>query len=343
MTTDTSVDPLSVVDQPRLHAFLSTLADTGPDLAVGVLSGGLSNLTYVASTGGHQYVVRRRPLGAVPKGAHDMAREYRVQAALQGTDLPLARTYGFCADESVLGAPGYVMSLVPGRVLHTRADAADLTAGQAKAVCSDVVDTLVRLHAIDVEAVGLAELGRPAGFVRRRIAGWIAQWRAAEHRDLPLVEALEQHLLDAVPPHTDETLVHGDYRLGNMIIDVEHARIAALLDWEMSTLGDPLTDLAHLLVYWESSRGRQTHDSQTIAAQPGFATGAELVAAYATASGRDVSALDFYLAFEHWRAAVIKEGIYTRHVQGNQAGAEGVGDSVLRHLEEAADLLGVTR
>lgn len=341
MTTDTSVDPLSVVDQPKLLRFLSTVADTGPDLQLEVLSGGLSNLTYVARTGGHGYVVRRRPLGAVPKGAHDMGREYRVQAALQSTGLPLARTYGYCEDESVLGAPGYVMSLVPGRVMHTRADAADLDVAQAERICRDVVDTLVRLHAVDVAAVGLAELGRPAGFVRRRIASWIAQWRTVEHRDLPLVEALEQHLLAAVPQHTDETLVHGDYRLGNMIIDVQRPGIAALLDWEMSTLGDPLTDLAHLLVYWESPRGRQTHDSQTIASLPGFATGAELAAAYAGASGRDVSELDFYLAFEHWRAAVIKEGIYTRHVHGNQAGAEGVGDSVLRHLEEAADLLGV--
>jgi aminoglycoside phosphotransferase (APT) family kinase protein len=201
---------------------------------------------------------------------------------------------------------------------------------------------LDQLHRVDVNAVGLGDLGRPDGFVARRIGRWLDQWQRSEHRDHPLVEPLAQQLADAVPAHTDSTLVHGDYRLGNMLITTaDEPRVAAVLDWEMSTLGDPLTDLAHLLVYWEPTRGRRTHESQMIAQHPGFLTGAELAERYAERSGRDLSDLDFYLAFENWRAAIIKEAIYIRTTRGDHPAAEGddLGESVARHLEEAADLL----
>jgi aminoglycoside phosphotransferase (APT) family kinase protein len=185
-------------------------------------------------------------------------------------------------------------------------------------------------------------LGRPEGFVARRIQRWLDQWHRSDHRDHPLIEPLAEELRAAVPARTDSTLVHGDYRLGNMLIDLDGPpKVAALLDWELSTLGDPLTDLAHLLVYWDRTRGRLTHESQRIAEHPGFFDSAQLIERYAAHSGRDVSNLDFYLAFEHWRAAIIKEAIYMRTTSGNQPEAEGedLGETVGRHLEEAADIL----
>ena len=175
------------------------------------------------------------------------------------------------------------------------------------------MDVLDRLHWVDPARVGLSDLGRPEGFVARRIGRWLEQWGRGPHREQPLVDRLGAQLSAAVPAHADATIVHGDYRLGNMLVATDDpVRVSAVLDWELSTLGDPLTDLAHLLVYWEPTCGRVTHESQAIAGHPGFLTGAELAARYAELSGRRVDGLDFYLAFEHWRAAIIKEAIFQR-------------------------------
>jgi len=351
MTDD--ADLIALVDRDRLRQFLAEVAPVGEDLTVEILSGGRSNLTYLVASGAHEYIVRRRPVGAVAAGAHDMEREHRVQAALAGSGLPVASRFGVSDDESVVGAPFYVMSRVRGSVFHRRSDVADVSPEAAAAVSKATVEVLHQLHAIDVAAVGLGALGRPEGFVRRRIGRWLQAWRASEHRDHPLVEPIGAQLASAVPERTASTLVHGDYRLGNMLVDLDGAAptIAAVLDWEMSTLGDPLTDLAHLLVYWDRTRGRLTHDSQTIAEHPGFLSSSDLAERYATLSGRDIADLDFYLAFEHWRAAIIKEGIYVRTGGVHGEASEGadrdrdrdrddLGSTVSRHLEEAEDILG---
>ncbi len=356
---------LGLVDLVGLGRFLAetgvALDDRDPGgaaLEVSVLSGGLSNLTYLVRSGGHEHVVRRRPMGHVAPGAHDMRREFTVLSALQPTGVPIPVVYGFSDDETIVGAPFYAMSRVRGSVFHRRADVTGLKVHEARAISEAVVDVLDRLHRVEPAAVGLGALGRPEGFVARRISRWMAQWEQAEHRDHPAVERLGRRLLELVPAHADATLVHGDYRLGNMLIDLEldpGPGVAAVLDWEMSTLGDPLTDLAHLIVYWDRTRGRLTHESQLIAEHPGFASSSELAKGYARATGRDLSGLDFYLAFEHWRAAIIKEGIFTRQrslgrdanapVPDGDGGDGGetveLGESVGRHLEEAADLLSV--
>jgi aminoglycoside phosphotransferase (APT) family kinase protein len=271
-----------------------------------------------------------------------MAREYKVLAALQGSEIPSPEVFGFCDDETIVGAPFYVMSCVHGSVFHRPEDVSGLSSVEAGRISLAVVNVLDQLHRIDPQAVGLHDLGRPGRFVSRRIGRWLEQWRRGPHRDHPQVELLGDRLAAAAPSQADATLVHGDFRLGNMLIAVDQpAPVAALLDWEMSTLGDPLTDLAHLLVYWEPTRGRVTHESQMIARHPGFLTGAELANRYAFVSGRDVSRLDFYLAFEHWRAAIIKEAIFMRASQGLDPAGPGIelGESVDRHLDEAADLL----
>jgi aminoglycoside phosphotransferase (APT) family kinase protein len=186
--------------------------------------------------------------------------------------------------------------------------------------------------------VNLSDLGRPEGFVARRISRWTEQWRAADKREQPLVEKLGLDLARRVPTVTDSTLVHGDYRLGNMLVQLDPPRITAILDWEMSTLGDPLTDLAHLLAYWDRQRGRLTHPSQLIAERPGFVSSSTLAENYASLSGRSISAIDFYVAFEHWRAAIIKEGIFTRSRREGRPDHE-IGDSVAAHLDVAADII----
>jgi aminoglycoside phosphotransferase (APT) family kinase protein len=334
-------DVLALVDRSRLQAWLGSVAPLGGDIDVSVLSGGSSNLTYSIRSGAHQYVLRRRPLGKV--AAHDMGREHRVQAALQDSGVPLATVYGYTEDESLVGAPCYVMSRVAGAIFERRADVDTLSPQQTAGISAAVIATLDKLHRVDAEAVGLGTLGRPDQFVARRIGRWLDQWNRSDHSDQPMVERLSEHLAAQVPQHTDSTIVHGDYRLGNMLIDVETASVAAVLDWELSTLGDPLTDLAHLIVYWEPSRGRRTHDSQTIAEQPGFWNGAELAKNYAQLGGRDLTHLDFYLAFENWRAAIIKEGIASRRRSGAVPGSpDELARSVPLHLAEAAELLGVS-
>jgi aminoglycoside phosphotransferase (APT) family kinase protein len=337
-----TTEVLGLVDHDKLASFIESVAPTGATFDVEVLSGGMSNLTYLVTSGDHEYVVRRRPLGKVAAGAHDMGREYRVLAALRDTELPIPRAFGFCDDESVIGAPFYVMSRVHGHVFHRPDDVKDLTPAQTAAISAAVVNVLKQLHGVDYKAVGLGELGRPEGFVGRRITRWLDQWNRVEHRDHPMLESLSPRLQAALPEQADSTLVHGDYRLGNMLIAIDDpVRVTAVLDWEMSTLGDPLTDLAHLMVYWDPTRGRVTHEAQLIAQQPGFVTSSELARHYGEITGRSLEHLDFYLAFEHWRAAIIKEGIYMRRVNAGQVdeSTEEFGATVERHLEETAELL----
>jgi aminoglycoside phosphotransferase (APT) family kinase protein len=337
-----STDVLALVDVDRLTAWLSELGLLEGPLDVRELSGGNSNLTYLVRTGQRELIVRRRPLGPVPKGAHDMRREFRVLGALGPTGIPVPQVHGYWDDDSLVGAPAYVMDRVRGVVLHEPQDAAGVGASTAATLCDAIVDVLVDIHAVDPAAVGLADFGRPEGFVARRITRWLDQWQRSEHRDQPLVESLAATLAEQVPAVTASTLVHGDYRLGNLIVDVGDAPgVAAVLDWEMSTLGDPLTDLAHLMAYWDRQRGHVTHPSQLIAELPGFVPSAALAERYAQRSGRSTEAIDFYLAFEHWRAAIIKEGIFSRSVRQGTPD-EMIGDSVAAHLAVAAEILAGT-
>jgi aminoglycoside phosphotransferase (APT) family kinase protein len=334
----------SVVDADALVRFLvaQDLAGAGEAVDVRLLSGGRSNLTFSLRVGPRELVLRRRPLGSVARGANDMAREYRAQAALQGSRVPVARVYAFSDDESIAGAPFYVMDRVAGVVWDQPEDVAGVPEAEGDACSRAVIEALVELHAIDYEVVGLGAHGRPDRFLERRIGRWLEQWRDGATRDLPLAEDVGRRLLDALPPEAAPGLVHGDYRLGNVIIAEDSSRaVKAVLDWEMSTIGDRLTDVAHLLIYWDTTRGRVTHPAQRLAGTHGFWAGTRMGESYLAASGAEVDDLDFYLAFEHWRAAVIKEGIHARTVAGNTRGEgfEGIGEQVPLHLEEADELL----
>ncbi len=318
--SDTSADPPGL-DLARLRDRLDRDlpgAVRGP-LRAELIEGGRSNLTYVLSDGASRWVLRRPPLGHVLATAHDMAREYRVMTALRPTAVPVPDTLLLVEDPEVIGATWYLMSYVPG-IAHR--DAAALTAlgpQRVRALALSLADTLVRLHAIDPAQVGLADFGRPEGFLARQLRRWSTQLAASRSRELPGIDELHTLLTERLPDSPAPTLVHGDYRLDNVLVD-EADEITAVLDWEMSTLGDPLTDLGLLVMYTELA-GAGGGIIPAAATAPGYPTAGELVERYAAGSGRDVSALGWYVAFASFKLAVVAEGIHYRYQQGKTLGA----------------------
>ncbi|HET6636759.1 MAG TPA: phosphotransferase family protein [Streptomyces sp.] len=316
-----------------LGRFAAHLARERPGLLAGplkaeVIQGGRSNLTYRVTDGVGTWVVRRPPLGHVLATAHDMHREHRVISALHETDVPVPRTVLLCEDPDVLGAPFYVMEHVSGTPYRTAGELAQLGAGRTRELVLALPDTLVALHAVDPAAVGLADFGRPEGFLDRQLRRWGTQLEASRNRDLPGIDALRERLARTVPRSEAPAVVHGDFRLDNVLADSD-GRITAVLDWEMSTLGDPLTDLGLLVMY---SRQPSLPDSpiSTTREAPGHPEPAELIERYAAGSGRDVRRIGWYTAFAYFKLAVILEGIHYRFTLGQTVGAgfDRIGDLV---------------
>ncbi|MEU3688842.1 phosphotransferase [Streptomyces narbonensis] len=311
---------------------------TGP-LEARLIEGGRSNLTYVVTDGTGRWVVRRPPLGHVLATAHDMRREHRVISALAGTGVPVPRTVLFCEDESVLGAPFYVMEFVEGTPYRSAQELAPLGPERTRAAVLGLVDTLVDLHAVDPAAVGLGDFGRPEGFLDRQLRRWGKQLDASRGRDLAGIDELHSALGRALPDSPQPTVIHGDYRLDNVLIDGDD-RIRAVLDWEMSTLGDPLTDLG-LLVMYSTPLDLPDSPVSTTATAPGHPSAAELVERYAARSGRDTSALAWYTAFAWFKLAVILEGIHYRWTLGQTVGAgfDRIGELVPVFIEHGLTTL----
>jgi aminoglycoside phosphotransferase (APT) family kinase protein len=289
-----------------------------------VISGGLSNVTYRLRCSGQQLVLRRPPLGPALPRAHDMQREYRVISALRSTAVPVPETIAFCGDPDVLGAPFYAMREVDGVVIRAPEQAGSLTVAQRRIISEALVDVLVDLHDVDVDAVGLSDYGRHGGYAARQLRTWSAQWERSRTRELPDMERLIARLAEAAPIVDETTLVHGDYRLDNTIVRTgERPEIAAVLDWELSTLGDPVADLATLLTYWHD---QGDHDRAAVlvavglTAHPGFLTTGELAQRYAARTGRDLSHLDAHLALAAMKLGVILEGVHARYLNGTAIG-----------------------
>jgi aminoglycoside phosphotransferase (APT) family kinase protein len=295
-------------------------------LAFSFLSGGRSNLTYRVDGGGRSWVLRRPPLGHVLPTAHDMAREHRVLTALRDTGLPVPRTRALCTDEAVNGAPFYVMDFAPGVVIEEEMPAGYATTPAARRrIGAALMRTLAELHAVDWRAAGLEGFGRPEGYLARQVRRWSEQWQRSKASEVPEIDELIRRLEAALPATQASTLVHGDWRLGNVALDpADPGRVVAIFDWEMATLGDPLADVGYTLVYWgeagdaPGSRGPGRYASVTTA--PGFHTRAELVEEYSRASGRDVASVDFYEVLALYKLAVISEGAYARWRAGKTAG-----------------------
>ncbi len=331
------------IDAARVAGFFAAHVPGG-DVPLGfeLISGGRSNLTYLVRGGGREWVLRRPPLGHVLATAHDMAREHRVLAALADTDVPVARPLALCEDATVNGAPFYVMEYRPGVVVHDR-----LPAGYAerpedrRRIGAALVSTLARLHAIDFAAVGLGDFGRPDGYLERQVRRWATQWEGNKTSELPIVDALLARLGRALPTSPAPTIVHGDYRLGNVALDpADPGRIVAVFDWEMATLGDPLADLGYLLIYWsEPGDAPLAGAFSTATAAPGFPSRAEMVEEYARRSGRAVDAVDFYQVLALTKLAVISEGIYKRHTIGKDVGATSPALRVTAALAERAQAI----
>lgn len=317
------------LDLVRLAGWLPTvLAAAGPQLRAELIAGGRSNLTYTLTDGEQTWILRRPPLGHVLATAHDMGREYRVMAALRDTDVPVPRTVAFCPDAEVLGAPFYLMERVVGTPYRRAAELAALGPDRTRRIALGLVDTLTRLHAVDPDAVGLADFGRPDGFLARQLQRWRTQLEASRSRELPAADALYDALAADVPAPSATGIVHGDYRLDNVLMD-DDDRPAAVIDWEMATLGDPLTDLALLVVY-QRLGGLLGPLGLDAATAPGYLTEEQVRARYAAGSDRDMSRLGWYLGLASYKLAGILEGIHLRHRRGQTVGDgfAGIGEAV---------------
>lgn len=315
-----SADHPPGLDLDRLRALLER---ERPGLVRGPLTGrliegGRSNLTYALSDGTSKWVVRRPPLGHVLATAHDMKREHRVISALHPTSVPVPAPVLLCEDEEVLGAPFYMMEFVAGTPYRTSAQLAPLGERRVRGAVLSLVDTLVELHAVGPGEVGLGDFGRPEGYLDRQLRRWGKQLDASRDRELPGIDELHAALGRGLPGSPAATVVHGDYRLDNVLIGADD-RITAILDWEMSTLGDPLTDLG-LLVMYSRSLDLPNSPVSTTAEAPGHPAPEELIERYAARSGRDVSAVSWYEAFAFFKLAVILEGIHYRFTLGQTVG-----------------------
>jgi aminoglycoside phosphotransferase (APT) family kinase protein len=315
------------LDPARLRTYL---AQHRPDLAGGVratlITGGRSNLTYHVRVGARDLVLRRPPLGHVLATAHDMGREYRVISALADTPVPVPSTVLLCPDPDVIGAPFYLMSRVDGVVYRSRAQTDPLGGDGRRDLAYAMMDVLAALHSVDPEAVGLADFGHPDGFLTRQVRRWSGQLDKSRSRPLPGVDALRDRLAASVPPGSGRAgVVHGDYRLDNLMCAPDGPRVRAVLDWEMATLGDPLTDLGLLLTYWDVLGGASAGAARGVVAEglgpvAGFPSGAELIKRYAAGSPVDVGPLNWHVALGCFKLAVIAEGIYYRYRLGQTVG-----------------------
>jgi aminoglycoside phosphotransferase (APT) family kinase protein len=311
------------VDLARLQPWFAAHVEgaTVAPLHASLISGGRSNLTYSVGDDTHEWVLRRPPLGHVLPTAHDMAREYTVLSALAGSDVPVPRTLAFCDDDAVNDAPFYVMEKVDGEILRTPAQLASLPAADARRCSEELIDVLVAIHAVDYRAAGLSEFGHPDGYVERQVRRWGEQWERSKSRELPEIEELARRLRAALPDSPAPTIVHGDYRLDNTMLAADDpGRIVAVLDWEMATLGDPLSDVGLFLVYWGRDQVNLGDADPSKSPGAGFLTRAEVADHYATASGRDVSQLDFYEMLASYKLAIILEGIHARYLMGKTVG-----------------------
>lgn len=317
MTDVLDLLPLQVLSPALVHA---TGDDRWAQAEVGLISGGKSNLTFLLSCPAGELILRRPPTGELLPSAHDMVREAQVQIALADTAVPTAGV--LLVDRGdLLGFPFYVMEKVPGHVLR-----GDLPPGyattvdQRRAMGEVFADTLALLHGVDYRAAGLGDYGRPEGFMGRQVRRWTSQWASSRFHDVPVIDELAARLGAAVPAQQRATIVHGDYRLDNVVLDLDNpGRIRAVLDWELSTLGDPLTDLALLLLFWRQHGEPELSLIPGVTHLPGFPTRADMLSRYAETAAVDLSDIDWYLAFAHFKFAVITQGVAAR----SRAGAMG--------------------
>src|SRR5208282_1907576 len=309
------------LDLAKLEPFLRLhFPDEAGPLTVRQFPGGHSNLTYSLLLGSRELVLRRPPFGSKVKSAHDMGREFRVLSKLHAAYPPAPEVLLYCDNDSILGAPFYVMEPIRGIILRKELpQGLDFSPQLAKRLKESFLDNLATLHGLDYAAVGLADLGKPQGYLERQVRGWIERYHGSKTHEIPEIEALSNWIQQRMPASGAAALIHNDYKYDNVVLDPNDlTKIIGVLDWEMCTIGDPLTDLGTALAYWvdagDPPEMLETRWGPTN--YPGSLTRAELVKLYAQKSNRDVSHMPFYLAFARFKIAVIVQQIYFRYHQG---------------------------
>jgi aminoglycoside phosphotransferase (APT) family kinase protein len=319
---DPAVEGIEV--EPVSDWIAGHVEEAEPPFRFDLIAGGRSNLTYrVTDRSGRSFALRRPPVSHVLPTAHDMRREYTVISALVPTGVPVPRTFGLCTDDSVNSAPFYVMSFVEGHIVRDERSAAPLSETARARAGTSLVDTLAKLHAVDIDAVGLGDFGRRDGYIARQLKRWHTQFTQSTLDGEPgpaVVDRVHELLCARIPEQQGVAIVHGDYRLDNTVLD-DQGNVSAILDWEICTLGDPLADLGLLLVYWaEPGDGDQALLGVAPTTLPGFASRAALLERYTADSGRDLSAIAYYRAFGFWKLACILQGVHVRYAGGAAAG-----------------------
>jgi aminoglycoside phosphotransferase (APT) family kinase protein len=318
------------LDETRLGDYLAShLEGFSSELIVRQFEGGQSNPTYLLESGGRRWVLRKKPPGELLKSAHAVEREYRVMHALQKTDVPVPRVDCLCEDESVIGTPFFVMEWVPGRIIMSPLEAG-LAPTELNAIYKSYIDVLGRLHSVDHEAVGLGDFGRPGNYFARQIARWSDQYRASETDPLPDMDRLIEWLQANIPDDDATSIVHGDYTIRNMVIHERDPEVVAVLDWELSTIGHPLGDLAYTCQFYHQS----DYSRDQIRAF-GVPDEEELIDIYCAHTGRPgVSDWPFYIAYCKFRLAAISQGVYKRGLDGNASSVTALEQRP--HVERAA-------
>ena len=342
-TTETTIEG---IDEPNVTAWLEANVDgVHPPLEFKLIAGGHSNLTFsVTDADGNVCVLRRPPLGHVLATAHDMRREHTIISALGPTPVPVPPALGLCTDESVNGAPFYVMGFVDGIVVRDAETArTKLDETTRRRAGESVADVMAEIHAVDVEAVGLGDLGKHEGYIARQLKRWYSQFQQSNEltqRPVPLVHEVHDILSARIPDQIGTSIVHGDYRLDNCMVGYD-GNIAAVLDWEICTLGDPLADVGLLMVYWNEASDPHATLLTAPTTVPGFPTRKELLERYTANSGRDLADIDFYIAFADWKLACIIEGVYARYAHGAMGksadGFDAFSTQVVRLAEQAKE------
>jgi aminoglycoside phosphotransferase (APT) family kinase protein len=331
-------EPLLVLEP--LREFLTATGLAAPaDLSAEPIGDGHSNVTFALST---HVVLRRPPRGPLPPSAHDVLREARLLSALEATPVRTPRVLAVCDDTSVIGAPFYVMEWMQGEVITDRLPPALDNEAERDRMADRLIDALVELHSVDWQAAGLAGFGKPTGYLERQVRRFSGLWQHNRTRDLPAVEQLGHWLSQNMPQSPPATVVHGDYRLGNtMFFSGAPAQLAAILDWEMATIGDPLADLGYMMSHWHQE-GDQLggFNLQAVTTLPGFPSRQEMIARYEQRSGRSMRALDWYVTLALWKGVVFMEGNYKRAVEGrtDDPYLKSFGDAVVQLAERALDV-----
>ena len=343
------------IDAERVSDWLvAEVKGVKPPLRFELIAGGRSNLTYkVTDDAGASFALRRPPLSHVLPTAHDMAREYVVITALGATSVPVPVTYGLCQDETVNGRPFYVMEFVDGYIIRDpRVAESALDPPARRRASESMAKTLASLHAVDVDDVGLGNFARRDGYIERQLRRWYEQYRNSQVegggsgtivdsdtivRTGTIVGTVHDRLAAAVPPQVSTAIVHGDYRLDNAVLAPD-GTVRAVLDWEICTLGDPLADMGLLMVYWGEPGDEKAVLGVNPTGVPGFLSRAQMMAAYESASGRDLSGLDFYIAFGYWKLACILQGVYARYVAGAAAGDRSSVDIYAANVASLAEM-----